>query len=122
MPDTIYRHPGQPAGQTQTPDRPGQPPQDPGPAPGRPEPARTVAAVSVLFGAVGLFVFNLIFGPLAIGLAVTALRRLASDPAPARARAAAWAGLALGAADLIVLAVLLAISLAHGAVTWHFGA
>jgi hypothetical protein len=92
----------------------------------------------VLLGAVGLFVFNLIFGPLAIGLAVTALRRSGSSSTPHRSglpsdprrhgpsstphRLVAWAGLVLGSADLVVLAVLLAISLAHGSVTWHFGA
>jgi hypothetical protein len=84
------------------------------------EPAGTLASVAVLLGAVGLFVFNLIFGPLAIGLAVTALRR--SGPPSTPHRLVAWAGLVLGAADLMVLAVLLAISLAHGSVTWHFGA
>ena len=88
-------------------------------SPGR-EPAGTLASVAVLLGAVGLFVFNLIFGPLAIGLAVTALRR--SGPPFTPHRVVAWAGLALGAADLLVLAVLTAISLAHGGVTWHFGA
>jgi hypothetical protein len=102
------------------------------------QPAGTLASVSVLLGAVGLFVFNLIFGPLAIGLAVAALRRSGPPSTPHRSgppstphrsgppstphRVVAWAGLVLGAADLLVLAALLAISLTHGSVTWHFGA
>ena len=128
MQETISRHApsvSRPAGPVSP--RP-EPPSGPPSAPEsrRPaESAHTLAAVSVLLGAVGLFIFNLIFGPLAIGLAVAALRRQAGPgrhPASARTRAGAWAGLVLGAADLIVLVVLIAASLAHGAVTWHFGA
>jgi hypothetical protein len=99
----------------------------PAPAAARPAAARrrpaesasSMAGVAVLLGVAGLFVFNVIFGPLAIGVGVAALRR---HMAPARTRAAALAGVALGAADLIVLAVLVAVSLAHGGITWHFGA
>lgn len=121
MQETISRH--APSVSRPESPRPGPPsaPESPRPA----ESAHSLAAVSMLLGAVGLFIFNLIFGPLAIGLAVAALRRQAGPgrhPASARARATAWAGLALGAADLIVLVVLIAVSLAHGTVTWHFGA
>lgn len=84
------------------------------------ESVRSMAGVAVLFGAAGLFVFNVIFGPLAIGLGVAALRR---HHASERTRALALIGAVLGVADLIVLAVLVALSFAaHGSVTWHFGA
>ena len=83
------------------------------------ESAGSMAGVAVLLGVAGLFVFNVVFGPLAIGAGAAALRR---RPAAARTRAAALAGVTLGAADLIVLAVLAAVSLAHGGITWHFGA
>lgn len=122
MQETISRHApsaSRPAGPVSPRPEPPSAPESRRPA----ESAYTLAAVSVLLGAVGLVIFNLIFGPLAIGLAVAAFRRQAGPGRhPASARAGAWAGLALGAADLIVLVVLIAVPLAHGAVTWHFGA
>ncbi|HYZ55594.1 MAG TPA: hypothetical protein VE733_19110 [Streptosporangiaceae bacterium] len=83
------------------------------------ESAGSMASAAVLLGAAGLFVFNVVFGPLAIGVGTAALRRRTTT---GWARAAALAGVALGAADLIVLAALVAVSLAHGGITWHFGA
>jgi hypothetical protein len=83
---------------------------------GRPGTGR--AWTGVLLGAVGLFILNVVFGPVAIGLGITSLRR------GARARAA-WmtgmASIALGVADLAVLAVLIGSSLGHGGLVWHFG-
>jgi hypothetical protein len=78
-----------------------------------------MAGVAVLFGVAGLFVFNVIFGPLAIGIGVAAYRR---RTASARTRTAALAGVTLGVLDLIVLAVFAAVSLAWGGFTWHFAA
>lgn len=86
---------------------------------GYPESAASMAGVAVLFGVAGLFVFNVIFGPLAIGVGVAAYRRRTASP---RTRTAALAGAALGVLDLVVLAVFAAISLAWGGFTWHFGA
>lgn len=62
--------------------------------------------------------FAVILGPIALGAGVAAFRR---RPAAPLTRAAALAGAALGAADLIVLAVLPAVSLAHGGMVWHLG-
>jgi hypothetical protein len=90
-------------------------------ASGRPryaESARSMAGVALLLGAAGLFIFNIVLGPLAIGIGAATLRR---RPSP-RTRAIALAGLAFGAADLVVLAVLVAVSLAHGGIDWHFAA
>jgi hypothetical protein len=78
-----------------------------------------MAGVAVLFGVAGLFVFNVIFGPLAIGIGVAAYRR---RTASARAGTAALAGVTLGVLDLVVLAVFAAVSLAWGGFTWHFAA
>jgi hypothetical protein len=75
--------------------------------------------VAVLFGLAGLFVFNVVFGPLAIGVGVAAYRRRS---ATGRTRGIALAGVTLGVLDLIVLAVFAAVSLAWGGFTWHFGA
>lgn len=86
---------------------------------GYPESAGSMASVAVLFGLAGLFVFNVIFGPLAIGVGVAAYRRRS---ATGRVRTAALAAVTLGVADLVVLAVIAAVSLASGGFTWHFGA
>lgn len=91
-------------------------------APSRPactESARSMAGVAVLLGVAGLFVFNVVFGPLAIGVGAAALRRESASP---RTRTVALGGLALGVADLVLLAVLVGVSLARGAINWHFGA
>jgi hypothetical protein len=62
---------------------------------------------------------NLVFGPLAIGLGVTAVRR---GPRPGHACATALASIAFGIADLVLLLVLMATSLGHGGLVWRFGA
>jgi hypothetical protein len=75
---------------------------------------RTAAAVT--FGTAGLFLFNILFGPLAIGLGVAALRR----GAPGRwGRPAALAGVLLGAADLLVLVILLLTRISGDGFEWH---
>jgi hypothetical protein len=83
------------------------------------ESAGSMAGVAVLFGLAGLFVFNVVFGPLAIGVGVAAYRRRS---ATGRNRGIALAGVTLGVLDLVVLAVFAAVSLAWGGFTWHFGA
>ncbi|WP_236239842.1 DUF4190 domain-containing protein [Streptomyces sp. CC228A] len=71
-----------------------------------------MAVASFVLGLVGLVAFNLLLGPLAIGLAVLALRRRT------RRRGRALLGLALGVADLAVLAALVT---ANGTVSWSLG-
>lgn len=68
-----------------------------------------MAVASFVLGLVGLLVLNLVLGPIAIVLAVIALRR----DTPRRFRA--LLGLGLGVADLVVLAVLAS---AHGTASW----
>src|SRR5690349_384118 len=63
---------------------------------------RTAAAVA--FGATGLFLFNAVFGALAVGLGVAALHR----GTPGRwGRPGAWTAIVLGIADFAVLVILI---------------
>lgn len=71
--------------------------------------ADSLAVASFVLGLLGLLVFNLLFGPAAVVMALIALARSTAR------RGRAFLGLALGVADLAVLAVLVT---AHGAVVW----
>ncbi len=85
-------------------------------------PARTPAAArsdsdgtavaSFILGLLGTFVFNAVFGPLAVVLACVSLAR------GTRRRGRALLGLALGVADVVILAVLIA---GHHSVSWTPG-
>ncbi|MET8224644.1 DUF4190 domain-containing protein [Streptomyces sp. NPDC005301] len=68
-----------------------------------------MAVASFVLGLVGLLVLNFVLGPIAIVLAVMALRR--DTPRRFRARL----GLTLGIADIVLLAVLMA---ANGTTSW----
>ncbi|MFZ4282990.1 hypothetical protein [Streptomyces rhizosphaericola] len=68
-----------------------------------------LAVASFVLGLVGLLVFNLLLGPAAIVMALLALARRTRRPGRARL------GLALGVADLVVLAVLVTV---NGMVAW----
>jgi hypothetical protein len=73
------------------------------------------AVVSFISGLVGLLFANVVLGPLAIFLAVAALRRGTTR------RGRAVLGLVLGVADLVVFAVLAVHSASgHGGPTWNF--
>ncbi|MET7715829.1 DUF4190 domain-containing protein [Streptomyces sp. NPDC005407] len=71
-----------------------------------------MAVAAFVLGLVGLLVMNIVLGPIAVVLAGISLWR-----GTAR-RGRALLGLALGIADLAVLAVLVT---ANGAVVWGFG-
>ncbi|PCG85902.1 hypothetical protein CIB93_11385 [Streptomyces sp. WZ.A104] len=71
-----------------------------------------LAVASFVLGLVGLLVFNLLLGPTAIVMAFLALARRT------RRRGRAFLGLALGVADLVVLAVLIT---ANGTAAWSLG-
>ncbi|MFD7616776.1 DUF4190 domain-containing protein [Streptomyces sp. NPDC059802] len=71
-----------------------------------------LAVASFVLGLVGLLVMNILLGPAAIVMAVLALVRSTSR------RGRALLGLALGAADLVVLAFLVT---GNGVVAWNFG-
>ncbi|MFL0026514.1 hypothetical protein ACJBCE_26690 [Streptomyces sp. NBUL23] len=71
-----------------------------------------LAVASFVLGLLGLLVFNILLGPAAIVMALLALARRTGRPGRARL------GLALGVADLAVLAALVA---ANGTVSWNLG-
>jgi hypothetical protein len=81
------------------------------------------AVASVTIGAVGLFLFNVVFGPIAIGLGIVATRAARGSEtgtgAGRRNRIAAVTGIVLGVADLVVLAVLVAARVHGGTFVWH---
>lgn len=70
-----------------------------------------LAVASFILGLVGLLVMNILLGPAAIVMAIVALARSTAR------RGRALLGLALGVADLVVLAFLVT---GNGAVAWHF--
>ncbi|MEU5557088.1 hypothetical protein AB0H47_13345 [Streptomyces globisporus] len=71
-----------------------------------------LAVASFVLGLVGLLVFNIVFGPMAIVMALLAVVR------HTRRRGRAFLGLSLGVADLAVLAALVT---ANGTVAWSIG-
>jgi hypothetical protein len=74
------------------------------------------AVGSLALGLAGLFFFNVVLGPIAIVLgAITAHRYGTGTPN----RNAGLIGVVLGAADLIVLGVMLAAQLHDGSLDWH---
>ncbi|MFI8189129.1 DUF4190 domain-containing protein [Streptomyces sp. NPDC085946] len=76
-----------------------------------------LAIASLICGIVGLFIFNVILGPIAIVLGAVGMRQ-----APAKGGAGmAKAGIALGIVDLVVFGILLAVSAANGGFTWYVG-
>jgi hypothetical protein len=79
------------------------------------------AVASVTLGAAGLFLFNVVFGPIAIGLGIVAARATRGGDANTgrRNRAAGVTGIVLGVADLVVLAVLVAARIHGGTFIWH---
>ncbi|MER0423521.1 hypothetical protein [Streptomyces microflavus] len=86
----------------------------PAPAPRRAagREADGLAVASFVLGLVGLLAFNLLLGPTAIVMALLSLARRTRRPGRA------YLGLALGAADLVVLAVLVTV---NGTVSWNLG-
>ncbi|MFI7366368.1 DUF4190 domain-containing protein [Streptomyces sp. NPDC050149] len=71
-----------------------------------------LAVASFVLGLVGLLVMNILLGPAAIVMALLALARSTAR------RGRALLGLALGIADLVVLAFLVT---GNGVVAWNFG-
>jgi hypothetical protein len=83
---------------------------------GKPKPASDgsdgMAVAAFVLGLIGLLAFNIVLGPLALILGGVALVRGTRRPVRA------LAGLVLGAADLLVLVVLVT---AHKGFLWPFG-
>lgn len=79
------------------------------------------AVASVTIGAVGLFLFNIVFGPIAIGLGIVATLAARGADGSRRNRAYGVTGIVLGVADPVVLAVLVAARVHAGTFGWHLG-
>jgi Domain of unknown function (DUF4190) len=74
-----------------------------------------LAIAGLVSGIVGLFIFEVILGPLAIifgGIALSRANRSAGH------RGMAWAGIVLGVVDIVLFVVLLAVASHHG-FSWH---
>ncbi|MCZ9342049.1 DUF4190 domain-containing protein [Streptomyces sp. TRM76130] len=76
-----------------------------------------LAVASLVCGIVGLLVFNVILGPVAIVLGAVALRQTGARGGAGMAKA----GIVLGVLDLVIFGVLLAVSAANGGFTWYVG-
>jgi len=74
------------------------------------------AVAALTLGTVGLFMFNVLCGPAAITLGTLAVRR-----GHGRTRAMAFAAIALGVADLLVLAALVLARSEGGVFHWRLG-
>jgi hypothetical protein len=72
------------------------------------------AAPGLALGVVGLFLFNIICGPCAMALGIIGYRRAAGP----RDRTVALLAIALGLADLAVLAAVAAVRIHQGGLFW----
>lgn len=103
---------------TAEPSAPADAPQDPAGRPAGLGPVRStrdadaLSVASFVLGLVGLLVMNILLGPAAIVMALIALARSTAR------RGRALLGLALGIADLVILAFLVT---GNGVVAWNFG-
>ncbi|MFJ4831843.1 DUF4190 domain-containing protein [Streptomyces sp. NPDC088747] len=76
-----------------------------------------LAIASLVCGIIGVFLFNVILGPLAIVLGVVGMRQAGVKGGGGMAKA----GVILGVVDLIIFAVLLALAASNGGFTWYVG-
>ncbi|MFD7433844.1 DUF4190 domain-containing protein [Streptomyces sp. NPDC059861] len=76
-----------------------------------------LAIASLTCGIIGIFLFNVILGPIAIVLGAVGMRQ-----APAKGGAGmAKAGIILGVLDLVIFGVLLALAASEGGFSWYVG-
>jgi hypothetical protein len=76
-----------------------------------------LAVASLICGIVGLLIFNVILGPVAIVLGAGGRRQ-----APAKGGAGmAKAGIVLGVIDLVLFLVLWAVAASNGGFSWYVG-
>lgn len=84
------------------------------PAPGR---SNGFAITGLVCGIVGIFILQVILGPLAIIFGAIGLHRANRG---AKGRGMAWSGLILGIIDVVLIIVLLAVARNHS-FSWHVG-
>jgi hypothetical protein len=76
-----------------------------------------LAIAGLVCGIIGIFLFNVILGPLAIVLGAVGLRQAGVKGGGGVAKA----GIVLGIVDLVVFAVLIAVAASNGGFTWYVG-
>lgn len=76
-----------------------------------------LAVASLVCGIIGLFLFNVVLGPVAIVLGAVGMRQAAVKGGGGMAKA----GVVLGVIDLVIFGVLLAVTAANGGFTWYVG-
>ncbi|WP_020133051.1 DUF4190 domain-containing protein [Streptomyces sp. 303MFCol5.2] len=76
-----------------------------------------LAIASLCCGIVGLFILNIVLGPLAIVFGAAARRRAAVRNGAGMAQA----GIILGIVDVVLWIVLLAVAASNGGFSWYVG-
>ncbi|MFE9020404.1 DUF4190 domain-containing protein [Streptomyces sp. NPDC007808] len=76
-----------------------------------------LAIASLCCGIVGLFILNIVLGPVAIVLGAVALRQAAVRNGAGMAKA----GIVLGVIDVVLWLVLLAVAASNGGFSWYVG-
>jgi hypothetical protein len=76
------------------------------------------AVTALVCGIVGILIFEIILGPLAIIFGAVGLRRAGRA---GRGRGMAMAGLILGIIDVVLFFIFLAVASRHGGFSWHVG-
>ncbi|MEU0671461.1 DUF4190 domain-containing protein [Streptomyces sp. NPDC006172] len=76
-----------------------------------------MAIASLCCGIVGLFLFNIVLGPVAIVLGSVALRQTGTRNGAGMAKA----GIVLGVVDVVLWLVMLAVAAGNGGFSWYVG-
>ncbi|MFH8802286.1 DUF4190 domain-containing protein [Streptomyces sp. NPDC017936] len=76
-----------------------------------------MAIASLCCGIVGLFILNIVLGPLAIVFGAVARRQTAAGNGAGMAKA----GIILGVIDVVLWLVLLAVAASNGGFSWYVG-
>ncbi|MFJ9741214.1 DUF4190 domain-containing protein [Streptomyces sp. NPDC101166] len=76
-----------------------------------------MAIASLCCGIVGLFLLNIVLGPLAIVFGSVALRQAGTRNGAGMAKA----GIVLGVVDVVLWLVLLAVAASNGGFSWYVG-
>lgn len=76
-----------------------------------------LAIASLCCGIIGLFILNIVLGPLAIVFGAVALRQAAVKNGAGMAKA----GVILGIVDVVLWLVLLAVAASNGGFSWYVG-
>ncbi|MFD7713485.1 DUF4190 domain-containing protein [Streptomyces sp. NPDC059785] len=76
-----------------------------------------LAIASLICGIVGVVIFNVILGPIAIVLGAVALRQSSVKNGAGMAKA----GIVLGVVDVLLFVILLAVAASNGGFSWYVG-